>query len=238
MYNKLLKRGEWDLETLKRLLCSDPGLLSEEELLATVFSLTEPEGTNVIELAKKLMESFRSLSDILKASPNLLSAFGLSKESIVLLKACKGMIYHFDDKLYPHNKVFTKEHAYKYFKNKFIGEKTETLYLMLIDKSEEILGIEKIAQGNLDKLMIDPKIIIDIAVKYNASKVVLAHNHFTGSAPSTNDVILTSKLVWFFGYLKIELCDHFIFYKNECHSMVDAKEMTTLSYNLMFSDDL
>ena len=224
------------MDVLQKLAATDPVKLSDCEVLELLLEVTS--GGNAKQTAKTLIESFGSLSAVCNARFELLENYqGVSEKGALAIKACLGAVYCLENRSYPKVTAFTLEDAKVHFAPLFSDPKSEKMYVMFVSKSEKILAIEKLAEGNLGRLSVDPKSIIDLAVKYNASKAVLAHNHFSGTAPSLNDVLLTSKLVWILGHLGIELCEHFIFFEDKCHSMLKAGEIRPLSYNLMFSED-
>ena len=57
------------------------------------------------------------------------------------------------------------------------------------------MGYSKISQGGLSGTVADPKVIFQVALKSNASSIILCHNHPSGNTkPSDNDIQLTKKL--------------------------------------------
>lgn len=185
-------------------------------------------------LAKSLLAKHGSFAALCKL-PYPVLEFEVPKHA-KLLKACLAV----PPALYGTNKggrkreVFTLDALHEYFAPYFTGAETEKMYLLLIDRSSEVVANILIAEGSVETMEIDPKLIISNCVKYNAVRAVLAHNHFSGSRPSSNDVIVTSKAVWLLGHMGIELCDHLIFCRDKVHSMFSAGEMSPIGYNMIF----
>ncbi len=228
----------FDAQKIMQILSTDPSQLSNNELLQLIL---KPFVADYETVAFNLLKKFITLEGVYTADPELLmSVEGMTEEAVCMLKAVHVTAFNLLDANMPTKKltVFTKETGRDLFKPHFLGKTVEEMYLMLLDSSCNILCVKLVAKGKLDHLNIDTKYIIELACKYNASKAVVAHNHTTGPAPSAHDVIFTSKLVWLFAHMGIELCDHYIFYKNKCHSMVESGEMTPLSYNLTLSRDI
>ncbi|MBX4322246.1 JAB domain-containing protein, partial [Mycobacterium tuberculosis] len=57
----------------------------------------------------------------------------------------------------------------------------------------------------------DPRIILKKALEYDATNIILCHNHPSGSLqPSKSDILLTQKIKEAAGCLDIRLLDHII----------------------------
>jgi DNA repair protein RadC len=90
-------------------------------------------------------------------------------------------------------------------------EHIEEMYLMLLNRANRVLGISKISMGGVNATVVDPKVVFQTALKANASSMILAHNHPSGSVkPSENDIRLTRKLREGALILDIALLDHLI----------------------------
>ena len=92
--------------------------------------------------------------------------------------------------------------------------------MICLDNSNKVLNYKNIATGSLTQVNIDIKDCNQFAIKSNASKVVLLHNHPTGNAtPSVEDDLVTKQLLISFESLGIELYEHIIVnYKEEYYS--------------------
>ena len=70
--------------------------------------------------------------------------------------------------------------------------------------------------------MADPKVIFQIALKSNASSIILAYNHTSGNIqPSEADIKLTKKLKEAGQYLDLPVLDHLIITSETYYSMAD-----------------
>lgn len=224
------------MEHLEKLIEKDPSNLNETQQLAVLLKSITGEASE--KLAENLLQSFGGVRGLIGASFDMLvNTDGINEKTALALKACMGLILSAMEDKTVDMTVFTRESAANIFKRRFAFKTKETMYLMMVDKANRILGIEKVAEGSHDRLRIDMKDIINIIVKYNAAKAVLAHTHYSGLSPSIHDVVVTSKLVWLLGHLSVELCDHLIFFEGEYHSMLDAGELTPITYNLILNED-
>ena len=74
-------------------------------------------------------------------------------------------------------------------------EHKECFYVLLLNRSNKVLGYLLVSIGEVSGTVVDPKIVFQTALKANASSVILAHNHPSGNEkPSDGDIQLTRKL--------------------------------------------
>lgn len=87
----------------------------------------------------------------------------------------------------------------------------ESFYLLLVNNPGEVIGWHRIGVGGFTGTTADPRLIFSIALKGMASKIIVAHNHPSGSLqPGIVDKDFTSKLKEASKLLQIELLDHII----------------------------
>lgn len=95
--------------------------------------------------------------------------------------------------------------------NKSNIEFVEEAKMMLLNRANRVLGIVDIARGGVSYNILDPKVIFSIALKGNASSIILCHNHPSGNLKcSKEDVTMTKKLRECAKLLDIDLNDHII----------------------------
>ncbi|MDF7670676.1 JAB domain-containing protein [Orbaceae bacterium ESL0721] len=94
--------------------------------------------------------------------------------------------------------------------NKIDREK-EHLWIIGMNQGGYILYIELIALGSYHSVDVEPMNVFRVAVMKNASRVILIHNHPSGSlTPSDSDKDITDRLIQVGRILNIELVDHLI----------------------------
>ena len=112
--------------------------------------------------------------------------------------------------------------AYQYFLdywNKDLIELQEEFHIMILNKSNEILGIANISKGSCSKTVVDVKLVFSIALKCNAKFLILAHNHPSGNlTPSQSDIKMTEELKTAGELLDVSLLDHLIISLNGYYS--------------------
>jgi DNA repair protein RadC len=87
----------------------------------------------------------------------------------------------------------------------------EEFLILLLNRSNKVLGVSKISVGGIAGTIADPKKIFQSALKANASGLILAHNHPSGNLkPSEADLSLTKKIKEAGKFLDLEVIDHII----------------------------
>jgi DNA repair protein RadC len=90
-------------------------------------------------------------------------------------------------------------------------EHVEEFKLMLLTRSNKVLGIASISKGGLSGTVTDVKIILQYAIKANASGMIICHNHPSGHLqPSESDLAITRKVKDAAKVMDIQLLDHLI----------------------------
>ena len=90
-------------------------------------------------------------------------------------------------------------------------ELQEQFKVLLLNISNQVVGIYHLSTGGTSTTVVDNKLIFAAALKTMANKIIIAHNHPSGSAkPSQEDIILTKRLRESAKLLDIQLLDHII----------------------------
>ena len=111
-------------------------------------------------------------------------------------------------------KITSQEDAYQLLIKTWDATKIELLEqfkVMLLNKANRVLGICTLTSGNVSGTIADPKQIFVVALKANASLVIIAHNHPSGSLiPSVYDHDITKKIKAAGDFLDLRVIDHLI----------------------------
>jgi DNA repair protein RadC len=90
-------------------------------------------------------------------------------------------------------------------------EHIEEFKLMLMTRSNKVLGIASISKGGISGTVTDVRIILQLAIKANASGIIVCHNHPSGNLqPSESDLTITRKIKESGNVMDIQLLDHLI----------------------------
>jgi len=90
-------------------------------------------------------------------------------------------------------------------------EYTESFYILLLNRGNQVLGFVKISSGGRAGTIVDSRTVFAPALKGCATGIILAHNHPSGNTrPSNEDIELTRNLKKGGELLNISVLDHLI----------------------------
>jgi DNA repair protein RadC len=90
-------------------------------------------------------------------------------------------------------------------------EHVEEFKLMLLNRANKVLGIASLSKGGISGTVTDVRLVLQYAIKTNASGIIIAHNHPSGNLnPSESDSRITQKIKEAGNIMDIQLLDHLI----------------------------
>lgn len=114
----------------------------------------------------------------------------------------------------------------KHLFNKDTIQYQEEFIVVYLNAQHMTMGFFKSAIGGIEACIVDPRIIMGIALKAPCTALILFHNHPSGNLNvSRQDREITRKLVQAGELLDINVLDHIIIGDGEYHSFADAGEM-------------
>jgi DNA repair protein RadC len=179
---------------------------------------------DVNPLAHQLLETFGSFAGVLDATyDELLRCPGVGEYTAAFLSMIPSLCRRYLMDRQTRYPCFGDMHKLgSYLVNYFVGETREKLIAVYLNNRSEMIDLEIISEGVVNKTDANLRRIVEGAVTKRAAAVVLAHNHPDGPCvPSDADVSLTS----FFGEtlkrIDIPLSEHFVVaesrYVGICH---------------------
>ncbi len=215
------------------------GFSNHEVLELLLFYVISRKDVN--PLAHQLINRFGSVSGVMDAPyDELVGMEGLGDAAATYLKMfpkiCR--LYLVDKQ--KTEKSYTNITAVRqYLQPKFVGETREKLYLLLFDNGMHLLACECIAEGNQNTVHLPTRYMASLALKYQATGAILAHNHPNGMPyPSESDLSLTYELGKFLEQLDVILVEHLIFSDMGCvPALVQDQGMFRLKENDAFGKD-
>lgn len=110
-------------------------------------------------------------------------------------------------------KIKSSECAANIFRKLYDGDiyDVEKSYVLLLNRSLEVIDTALISVGGIYECVMDPKIIFRKALICKATSIIICHNHPSGNPlPSDADKIMTKKVQEAGNLLTIDLMDHVI----------------------------
>jgi DNA repair protein RadC len=87
----------------------------------------------------------------------------------------------------------------------------ESMFIILLNRNNNVEGYVKISQGGTAGTVVDTKLILKYAVDSLAHSVILVHNHPSGNVkPSDADRNITNKTKTALSFIDIMILDHVI----------------------------
>ncbi|GAB4218627.1 MAG: DNA repair protein RadC [Candidatus Microgenomates bacterium] len=213
----------------ERLLKFGPEALSNSELLAIIFG-RGVKGESVLDISYKLVGYFKSLSDLSEASVKELKRFkGLGMAKICQLKACfeigRRVNFSFKSKRRKIKRSFVSpQDIFEQVREKITNYHKEHFLVVCLDNRNEVIAVEIVSVGTLNKSLIHPRETFEVAIKNHSAQIIICHNHPSGELiPSEDDLIVTKRLVEAGKLLGIEVIDHLIISKTSFFSFAKEK---------------
>ncbi len=196
----------------ERLLHSGPGCLSDGELLAVLLGTGTP-AQNVVELARGLLEQWGGLAPLLASAPAELARIkGLGPARVARLVAAVEIGRRYlEAPQDPRRTLVAPAEAARFFKARLLDLPQEVFCCLFLDTRHRLIRYEELFRGTIDGATVYPREVVKRALQYNASAVILGHNHPSGvSEPSEADRSITLKLAKALALVEIRLLDHLV----------------------------
>ena len=205
--------------------------LTNSELLAIIIKTGTKNETSVglaqkvLKLRKNdLKDDLTFLQDI--SIKEYMSIKGIGKVKSIQLKAVCELAKRMNKPISNIKiKIKNSNDAANLLMNELMYEKREKAKVIILNAKNIVLKIEDISYGGTNFAMIDPKEVLYEAIRMQAPKIILVHNHPSGDiTPSQSDYNITDRIYEGANLLGIELLDHIIIGKNKFESLLAAKK--------------
>lgn len=101
-------------------------------------------------------------------------------------------------------------------------EMQEEVKVLLLNRSNNVIGIYELSRGGITASLIDIKLVLAVALKAIASSIIVIHNHPSGNLnPSNADKEITRKLKEACKIVELDLLDHLIITKQSYFSFAN-----------------
>ena len=197
---------------LREKFLAAPTALRDYELLELLltFSLGRRD---VKPIAKRLIDSFGSLSAALDAAPaEIAGVDGAGPATAVLLRLVREVgVAVLDERMREKPFLSSPRAVADYARRRIAGLPHEAFMAVFLNVQNEIIGSEVVNEGTVDQVAVYPRRIIESALARHAAGLVLAHNHPSGHTdPSDEDKRLTELVRTTARALDIRVLDHLV----------------------------
>ena len=208
----LLKDLPQEARPREKLLSRGPAALSDAELLALLLR-SGIQGKNVLQLAQELVDRFGGVAGLLHTPAEALKTVkGLGPAKRAELVAVLELARRALAQQLTQKPLFNTPQAVRdYLQLQLGGLHHEVFAVLFLDSQHRLIALEEMFRGTLTQTSVYPREVVKQALTLNASSVVLAHNHPSGTAqPSRADEALTHTLKAALALVDVRVLDHFV----------------------------
>ena len=195
----------------EKLAAHGAAALTDAELIAILLRTGIP-GANAIELARKLLQDYGSLSGLSRCSVHDLAPLpGIGLAKATQLVAAFGLGQRLARETLSKQKIDSPELVNELVGHEMRQLRKESLRVILLDTRYHFIRAEEVSLGSVNESIAHPRDVFRPAVISSAYAVIVVHNHPSGDAsPSQTDHSLTRRLAEAAELLQIKLLDHII----------------------------
>lgn len=172
-------------------------------------------------IAHRLIERFGSLAGVLEAdAKDLAQVSGMGPKAAAFLAMFPEAFRAYErSKLGPKPLIRSVSDACAYARSLLFGKPVEQIYVVWLNTQNRVIHCERLSEGSVSESPVYVSRVAAAALRHNAVKGILAHNHPGGSVkPSPADIRATQDILRALSVLGIELVDHIIVSDNNSFS--------------------
>ena len=198
-----------------------------ELLLTMLIPMRDVKG-----LAKRLLQEFGSVAEVLDAPPEALAEVpGLGEVSATNLKILRSLIpAYLEQKCRDGGDLLLQPELTEKFVRAKIGAWPHESYMLIyLNARQCMINYEILTEGTVDRVFFYKRNAVEAALRNQATAVILVHNHPSGECrPSREDIAATEMLCDALDAVGIKLNDHLIVSKDNCFSFAGHGILTKL----------
>ena len=184
---------------------------------------------DVKEPAKELLKRFGGLKGVLDAGIDELREMrGLNAHTAVLVKLVKDIgAVNLLQKAQERPQISCTAELIDFCKTAMGALKDEEFRVCYLDAQNRIIAMETVQEGIVNQAVVYPRKVLERALQWKASAIILVHNHPSGHVrPSDADIRLTRTIQETARTLDILVHDHLIIGENRFFSFREEGLMT------------
>jgi DNA repair protein RadC len=218
----------------EKLLQRGAATLSDAELLA-IFIHTGIKGKTALDIARDILAKHGNLRVFLEHDQKTICQHqGLGKAKYALLQAALELAKrNLELTLQKKDNIKHATAAYAFLAAKLRDRPNEVFACLFLNNANQVISYDELFVGTINNATVYPREIVKKALEYNAAKVILSHNHTSGSSrPSFEDKHLTNEIKKILAVVDIKVIDHIIIGKNDYYSFSEktaaVRELKTI----------
>jgi DNA repair protein RadC len=201
--------------------------LGDNELLALVLG-SGSRDTDSLAIANRLLTDLGGLYGLPRAGLGELRAVagvGRSRAAQILAAVELGrrtLVRTGQDRL----RLKSPRELAAYLIPQYGSQPVEQFGIVMLDTKQRVIRIKVLSSGSLDTTVVHPREVFREAASASAASIVLFHNHPSGDPmPSTDDLLLTARMVHAGSIMGIDVVDHLVLADRRYFSMVESGKL-------------
>lgn len=209
----------------ERFLNFGSGALADYELLELLLTYAIPR-IDTKPIAKSLLNHFGTILNVFQQSPDrLLDIKGVGPQSATMLRVVQACLARSMERaVEQRKKIANPEDIFAYIRLQLGHNQNECIFAFYLDDARHVVHRAEVSKGTVDRTPFYTREILKPALAYNATGLILAHNHPEGEpVPSEIDLEMTKRLEAAAEALGIKLLDHMVVTRLQAYSIKTGK---------------
>lgn len=199
----------------EKCLARGPESLTDSELLAAIIR-TGANGLSSVELARQVLTADKQGEGLLGIHhvtiPELMQIRGIGQVKAIQIK-CIGELSR--RMALRKTRILidfrSPQSIAEYYMETLRHKEQEFVICMMLNSRNQMIGEEIISKGTVNMSVVTPRDVLLAAFRYRAVSIVLIHNHPSGDPnPSSDDILITEKILEACELVEIPLLDHIV----------------------------
>ena len=207
------EKGEGHRQRLRdKFLAQGIEAFTDSEIVEMLLTFGTPR-SDCKEAARAALARFATLPAVLDAAPvELQQIKGIGPKNIFALHFIQGVARRYlRQRIVGKRYIHSSKEVADYLIHSMRGLQHEVLTVIFLDAAHAIIDSAVVAEGTVTMNTVYPRELVKAALARNASALILAHNHPSGTLrPSSQDEELTRMLHLVCSLMHILLLDHMI----------------------------
>jgi DNA repair protein RadC len=197
--------------------------LHAHEIVELILTYTIPR-IDTKPIARALLKRYRSLSALFNAaSDEVMQVSGIGARSAAHLKLIGEVIgICLKERYHRRPLIAHRNDVEEYLRFSFGHLRDEYMAVLYLGNRHQVLETGIISEGTVNQCTVYPRTVIENALRYGATSIIVAHNHPGGSqTPSEADWQFTERLFEICRLMELPLLDHLIISAQDVVSLKD-----------------
>jgi DNA repair protein RadC len=195
----------------------------DHNVLELLLFYAQPRG-DVNPTAHALLDRLGSLAAVFDAPIDELTKIpGIGETTAIFIKLIPQVSRRYLMSRSSYDNILNStQKAGEYLLPRFYAERDEIVYMVCLDAKCKVLNCKLLFRGGVNSANVSIRKIVENALLYNSTSVIIAHNHTSGIAlPSQEDKATTRRIQEALRAVDVILADHIVVADDDYVSMAD-----------------